>query len=74
MSAVIDGIHWDYGPDDPIDHFDVEKSYYLTKYRPITKTQGLDFDPDWFREDAKNKLSTGRYSGLLEGSKSHRDW
>ena len=71
---VIDGIAWDYGPNDPIDYFDSEKSYYITKYRPINDTQGLDFDPDWFREDAKNKLRTGRYSGLIIGSKTHRDF
>ena len=46
MGITIDGIYWDYGPDDPIDVFDISKSYYLTKYRPINKTQGLDFNPD----------------------------
>ena len=46
MSAIIDGLHWDYGPNDPIEYFDLEKSYYITKYRPINDKDGLDFDPD----------------------------
>lgn len=71
---IIDGIRWDYGPDDPIEYFDPTKSYWVTKYRPINETEGLDFDPDWFREDAINKITTGKYSGLLIGTKSHRDF
>jgi len=46
MGALIDNIYWDYGPDDPIEHFDITKSYYISRYRPINDTQGLDFDPD----------------------------
>ena len=67
---------WDYKIDDPIDYFDREKSYELTKYRVIDDTNGLDFNPDWFREDAINKLKTGRYSpsSIPIGSKTHRDW
>ena len=71
---IIDNIRWDYGPDDPIEFFDPTKSYWITKYRPINETEGLDFNPDWFREDAINKLNTGKYSGLLIGTKSHRDF
>lgn len=73
---VIDGIRWDFGPNDTIEYFDNTKSYYLTKYRPINGTEGLDFDPNWFREDAINKLKTGRYSptSIPMGSKTHRDW
>lgn len=52
----------DPGPNDDIEYFDPYKSYYITKYRPINDEQGLDFDPTWFREDAINKLKTGRYS------------
>ena len=74
MSATINGIYWDYGPDDKIEYFDASKSYYITGYRPINETEGLDFDPDWFREDAINKLRFGRYSNLLLGSKSHKDF
>ena len=65
----IDGIKWDFGPDDNIEYFDSTKSYYITKYRPINDTEGLDFDPDWFRQDAINKLKTGRYTSLIKGSK-----
>lgn len=74
MGITIDGIYWDYGPDDPIDVFDISKSYYLTKYRPINKTQGLDFNPDWFRQAAISKMSTGKYSGAVMGSKGYRDY
>ena len=73
---IIDGIRWDFGPNDTIEYFDNTKSYYLTKYRPINDTEGLDFNPNWFREDAINKLKTGRYSptSIPMGSKTHRDW
>ena len=71
---IIDGIKWDFGPNDKIEYFDSTKSYYITKYRPINDTEGLDFDPDWFREDAIHKLKTGNYSGLQPGSKVHRDF
>ena len=69
---VIDGITWDFGPNDPIEYFDTNKSYYLSKYRPINDTQGLNFDPDWFREAAISKLTTGKYSNLTPGSRSQR--
>lgn len=74
MGATIDGIWWDFGPDDKIEYFDSYKSYYLTKYRPINDTEGLDFDPTWFQQDGINKIKTGKYSGLIIGSKSHRDF
>lgn len=73
---IINGIKWDFGPNDPIEYFDVNCSYYITKYRPINDTEGLDFNPDWFREDALTKLKTGRYSpsSIRIGSKTHYDW
>lgn len=73
---IIDGIKWDFGPDDEIEYFDATKSYYLTKYRPINGVDGLDFNPDWFREDAINKLKTGSYTpqSIVKGSKAQRDW
>lgn len=69
-------IVWDFPIDSQIEYFDSYKSYELTKYRPINDTEGLDFNPDWFREDAINKLKTGRYSpsSIPIGSKTHRDW
>ena len=71
---VINGIKWDFGPNDKIEYFDPYQSYYLTKYRPINDVDGLDFNPDWFREDAMTKIRTGRYSNFMIGSKSHRDF
>ncbi len=65
---------WDFKIGDEIEYFDPSKSYEHTGYRPIDRDQGLDFNPDWFREDAIKKLSTGKYSGLVIGSKSHRDF
>ena len=37
---------WDVKIDDPIEYFDKRLSYELTGYRPITETEGLDFNPD----------------------------
>jgi len=31
-----------------INYFDKTLSYELTGYKPITETQGLDFNPEWF--------------------------
>ena len=42
--------YWDVKKEDKIEYFDPELSYELTGYRPITKTKGLDFDPNWFTE------------------------
>lgn len=74
MAAVIDGIHWDFGPDDKITYFDITKSYYLTKYRPINETEGLDFNPEWFNEAGRTKIKTGRYTEALRGTKPMRDF
>ena len=67
---------WDFPIDVPVEYFDSYKSYQLTGYKPINDVDGLDFNPDWFREDAINKLKTGRYSpsSIPMGSKTHRDW
>lgn len=46
---------WDVSINDPIPYFDSNLSYELTGYKPIDKTRGLDFDPDWFREAAITK-------------------
>lgn len=74
MAEIIDGIYWDYGPDDPIEFFDRTKSYYLTKYRPIDMENGLDFELSLFTEDAKTKRETGSYSTFLEGTKAYADF
>lgn len=67
---------WDVKLEDKIEYFDSYLSYELIKYRPINDTEGLDFNPDWFREDAINKIKTGRYtpSNIPFGSKTHTDW
>lgn len=57
-----------------IPYFDGSLSYELTGYRPLTKTQGLDFDPKWFTEAALAKEETGSYTKFPHGSKSHREW
>lgn len=69
-------IFWDFPIESELEFFDSYKSYELTGYRPINDTDGLDFDPNWFREDAINKLKTGRYSpsSIPYGSKTHLDW
>lgn len=67
-------IIWDVPIGTTIEYFDPYLSYELTGYRPINDEQGLDFNPDWFREDALNKLKTGVYSKLIPGTKSHKDF
>jgi hypothetical protein len=71
---VIDGITWDFGPDDKVEYFDRDCSYFISKYRPITETQGLDFDPAPFVEVGEMKMTTGRYTTLPYNSKPHRDF
>ena len=71
---IMETIQWDYKIDDKIEFFDFEKSYEITQYRPINKTKGLDFNPDWFREDAITKQSSGRYNKSLFGTKSYREF
>jgi hypothetical protein len=65
---------WDVKKEDDIEFFDPDLSYELTGYRPINKTRGKDFKPEWFTETSKNKLKTGSYSGLMIGTKTHRDF
>lgn len=69
-------IKWDFPLGAEIEYFDSYKSYELTGYRPINDEDGLDFNPDWFRGDAINKLRTGRYSptSIPLGSRTHRIW
>lgn len=71
---IIDGVSWDYGPDDVVEYFDPELSYYVTKYRPINESKGLDFDPTPFIEVGSFKLKTGVYTTLPHKSKPHRDF
>ena len=65
---------WDVPKDTPIEFFDPTLSYELTGYRPITETQGLDFNPQWFTEARDNKRRTGHYCQYHFGSKLYRDF
>lgn len=56
---------------DSIECFDPTLSYEITGYRPINESQGLDFDPDLFREDAITKVKTGKYSKTVYGSRGY---
>jgi hypothetical protein len=71
---VIDGITWDYGPNDKIEFFDRTKSYYITKYRPIDESHGLDFILEPFIEDATRYNKTKKYCEYSEGSKAYADF
>ena len=65
---------WDVKIGDPIPYFDKRLSYELTGYRPITETEGLDFNPDWFTEARETFLKTERYCSYYPGSKMYRDF
>ena len=63
---------WDVKIGDPIEYFDPTLSYELTGYRPITKDQGLDFDPKLFTISADHYRKYGRYTDLIPGTFAHR--
>ena len=65
---------WDVKIGDSIPYFDKRLSYELTGYRPITETEGLDFNPDWFTETRETFLKTGQYCSYYPGSKLYRDF
>lgn len=65
---------WDVKIGDPIEYFDKRLSYEITGYKPITETQGLDFNPKWFTEARDTKLETGHYTSYYFGSKAYRDF
>lgn len=65
---------WDVKIGDPIEYFDKRLSYELTGYRPITETEGLDFDPSWFTQARDTKKATGHYTSYYFGSKAYRDF
>ena len=67
-------IKWDFPKEAKITFFNPELSYEITGYRPITMTKGLDFDKTPFIEAGVTKNTTGRYTNLPIGSKTHRDW
>ena len=65
---------WDFPITADVGFFDASLSYELSGYRPITKTEGLDFDPGWFTEARDEFLATGHYTSFLPGSKGYRDF
>ena len=65
---------WDIKIGDPIEYFDKRLSYEATGYRPITETEGLDFDPSWFTKARDTFLKTGQYCSYYFGSKMYRDF
>lgn len=65
---------WDVLLDESIKYFDPELSYQITGYRPITETQGLDFDPTPFCEVGELYDRTGRYTEYPKGSKPYVDF
>ena len=61
--------YWDVPKDMPIEVFDPTLSYEITGYRPLSATQGLDFNPEWFIQTRKEFERTGKYCPYLKGSK-----
>ena len=66
--------YWDVKKEDKIEYFDPELSYELTGYRPITKTKGLDFDPNWFTETREYYKQHGKYCPYLYKSKKYDEF
>ena len=60
--------------------FDPDLSYESTGYRPITQTQGLDFDPTEFTKVGKVHMQSAvkfdekRYTTMFPGTKKHVEW
>lgn len=65
---------WDVPLGEEIKYFDPELSYEITKYKPITMDQGLDFDPEPFREAAATFEKDGCYTKYPKGCKPFRDY
>ena len=74
IQPTVKEIEWDVKIGDPIAFFDPTLSYELTGYRPIDKTHGLDFDPEWFTEARRTKKTTGKYSQYVPFSKLYREF
>lgn len=74
IQPTVKEIEWDVKIGDPIAFFDPTLSYELTGYRPIDKTHGLDFDPEWFTEARRTKKATGKYSQYVPFSKLYREF
>lgn len=73
-SKSVNEDNWDVRAGDQVDFFDPTLSYELTGYRPISKTQGLDFDPAPFLVAANCYRKDGRYTQLIPGTFKHRNF
>ena len=65
---------WDVLASEEIRYFDPELSYELTGYRPISMTEGLDFDPSPFCEAARTFEKNGKYTEYPYGCKAWADY
>lgn len=65
---------WDVELKDSIEFFDSTLSYELTGYKPITDTQGLDFNPDWFTTARDTFIRTGNYCEFRPNTKAYADF
>lgn len=65
---------WDVKLTDEITYFDPTLSYELTGYRPISETEGLDFDPTPFQETGRIYEQTGKYTTYVPGYKLYKDF
>lgn len=65
---------WDYISSMTPDFFDKTKSYEIIGYKPITKTQSLDFDPSWFTVARDTYTETGKYCSYVPFSKLWNDF
>lgn len=65
---------WDVPLDEQIMYFDPELSYEITGYRPISMTDGLDFNPEEFTKTASIYESKGKYTDFPEGTKPYNDF
>ena len=65
---------WDVPKGEYIKFFDKRLSYELTGYKPITETQGLDFDPSWFTVARDTYIRTGKYCSYRIYSKPYNDF
>lgn len=74
LNQAIKNKEWDVPLGAPIEYFDPELSYELTGYKPIDKTHGLDFNPNWFTEARETYEKTGKYCAYLPGSKKFREF
>ena len=72
--SKIEKPEWDVPLGQEIKFFDANLSYELTGYRPITDTQGLDFDPSWFTEARDTYKRTGHYCSYRFKSKPYNDY